>query len=137
MSVIRWAPGMTIAVLEQEAIKQAYKYYQFNKTATARALEISVRTLDTKLVEYEKLDAEFKELGDKRRAEREEQLLRARGIHPSTPQHQAYVTQTTSGVHLQPTQKLPTEQPVSVPVRKEVQGVSPKQATRGDSTKGR
>ncbi len=52
-SLVVWTPGMTLDQLEKKVILQAYRHYRANKTMTAQALGISVRTLDNKFAEYE------------------------------------------------------------------------------------
>lgn len=47
-----WFPGVTLADLEKKAILKALKFYDNNKTRTASALGISIRTLQNKLNEY-------------------------------------------------------------------------------------
>ena len=48
-----WQPGLTIADVERQAIEAAMKFFRHNKTQTAKALDISIRTLDAKLAKYE------------------------------------------------------------------------------------
>lgn len=47
-----WQPGMTLEQAERMIIERAFRYYQYNKTHTARALGIAIRTLDNKLDSY-------------------------------------------------------------------------------------
>lgn len=47
-----WQPGTTLEGLEREAIETAFRFYEKNKTATAQALGISIRTLDARLETY-------------------------------------------------------------------------------------
>lgn len=47
-----WQMGQTLADIEKETILQAFKFFQNNKTHTARSLGISIRTLDHKLDQY-------------------------------------------------------------------------------------
>ncbi len=51
---MNWEPGITLDDIEKEAILVAYKYYRNNKTQTAAALGIAIRTLDYKLARYAK-----------------------------------------------------------------------------------
>ena len=53
MTEIIWSPGVTLEMIEKQVILMAYKFYQSNKTTTARVLDISIRTLDAKLDKYE------------------------------------------------------------------------------------
>lgn len=47
-----WAPGQTLNEIERNVILQALGYHQGNRTHTARALGISIRTLRNKLADY-------------------------------------------------------------------------------------
>ena len=45
-------PGVTIEMLEREAIEAALKFYEGNKTKAAQSLGITVRTIQNKLSLY-------------------------------------------------------------------------------------
>lgn len=47
-----WQPGVTLDQVEKEVILKALSFYHGNKTVTARALGIAIRTLDNKLEKY-------------------------------------------------------------------------------------
>jgi len=47
-----WMPGKTLNDIERNVIIEALKYHQGNRTHTAKALGISIRTLRNKLAEY-------------------------------------------------------------------------------------
>jgi two-component system response regulator FlrC len=47
-----WMPGRTLNDIERNVILDALKYHQGNRTHTAKALGISIRTLRNKLAEY-------------------------------------------------------------------------------------
>ncbi len=47
-----WAPGRTLDDIERNVILEALTYHQGNRTHTAKALGISIRTLRNKLAEY-------------------------------------------------------------------------------------
>lgn len=49
-----WVPGTTLDQIEQNVILDALKYHQGNRTHTARALGISIRTLRNKISDYRK-----------------------------------------------------------------------------------
>ena len=51
--VLYWSPGVTLELVEKQVIIKAYKHFKNNKTATANALGIAIRTLDAKLEKYE------------------------------------------------------------------------------------
>lgn len=50
--MINWSPGQTLEQIEKQVILQAYRFYEQNKTHTAAALGISIRTLDGRLADY-------------------------------------------------------------------------------------
>lgn len=50
-----WQPGKTLDDIERNVIIEALKYHQGNRTHTARALGISIRTLRNKISDYKKL----------------------------------------------------------------------------------
>lgn len=52
-----WQPGVTLEEAEKEIILDALKFYQFNRTQTAQALGIAVRTLSNKIAAYQKQGA--------------------------------------------------------------------------------
>lgn len=47
-----WCPGMKLEDVEKETILAAFQFYHQNKTQTAAALGIAIRTLDYKLAKY-------------------------------------------------------------------------------------
>lgn len=47
-----WQPGRTLEEMEKEVILTAMRFYHGNKTHTASALGIAIRTLDNKLAKY-------------------------------------------------------------------------------------
>jgi transcriptional regulator with PAS, ATPase and Fis domain len=47
-----WAPGVTLSDIERNVILAALKHFEGNRTHTAKALAISIRTLRNKLAEY-------------------------------------------------------------------------------------
>lgn len=154
--MILWSPGVTLESIEKEVILRAFRHYRGNKTATANSLGIAVRTLDNKLEKYEadgKLEEERKE---NERHRREEFLARQRG-HVTTNRdggsiigassvpgaHESNGAATASqakasengnsvsaGVRVESAAKVGPQQNVPLPQRKEVQGVSPRPATK-------
>jgi transcriptional regulator with PAS, ATPase and Fis domain len=50
-----WSPGQTLNDIERTVILDALEYHKGNRTHTARALGISIRTLRNKLSDYRKL----------------------------------------------------------------------------------
>jgi len=51
----KWQPGKTLDDIERNVILEALKYHSGNRTHTARALGISIRTLRNKLADYRRL----------------------------------------------------------------------------------
>ncbi len=49
---ILWQPGITLEEMEKKIILAALRHYSGNKTKTADALDIAIRTLDYKLDRY-------------------------------------------------------------------------------------
>lgn len=49
-----WAPGRTLNEIEKSVIIDALQYHKGNRTHTAKALGISIRTLRNKIAEYKK-----------------------------------------------------------------------------------
>ncbi len=52
---LNWVPGKTLNDIERNVILEALQYHHGNRTHTARALGISIRTLRNKLADYRKL----------------------------------------------------------------------------------
>lgn len=50
--MINWQPGLTLDEIEKEVILKALNFYHGNKTRTAEALGIAIRTIDNKLARY-------------------------------------------------------------------------------------
>lgn len=50
-----WMPGKTLELIERNVILEALKYHSGNRTHTARALGISIRTLRNKLADYRRI----------------------------------------------------------------------------------
>lgn len=58
MNDIHWQPGVTLDDVEKQVILKALKWFGNNKTKTAQALGIAVRTLDYKLERYNGVSSE-------------------------------------------------------------------------------
>lgn len=56
-----WSPGLTLEHMEKMTILAALSFYHGNKTQTALALGIALRTLDYKLAKYRGETVEKKE----------------------------------------------------------------------------
>lgn len=77
---MNWSPGQTIELLEKEAIQGALRYHGGNKTRTAEALGIAIRTLDNKLLIYKEQENAAMALKVQQQQAKLEQIQRARGI---------------------------------------------------------
>ena len=55
MDVVNWKPGTTLDDMERYVILEALQHHNGNRTHTARALGISIRTLRNKLADYRKI----------------------------------------------------------------------------------
>jgi hypothetical protein len=53
MMDLSWQPGQTLEQVEKAIILKAFRFFQGNKTRTANALGIAIRTLENKLSSYE------------------------------------------------------------------------------------
>lgn len=144
--MIHWQPGVTLEVLEQEAIEAAFKFYQNNKTATANSLGISIRTLDAKLEKYgddrkKRDDLDNKRKGNdadfqrRQRYNGADQFYHNSGNAPAVDPARAVagakektegtkdVSSPAAGERVEPTTPNSTQQPVSVQKSQEVQKV--------------
>lgn len=130
---LNWNPGMTIESIEKDAILQALRFYRGNKTATANALGIAIRTLDNKIAQYEQ-DAKKEEAASEiRKQQREEFQRRSRG-----PAQVSQVTvQTATGVRMESAPDASKEHAVPLPVGSKVQEVSPRTPAESSSAKTR
>lgn len=76
---INWSPGVTLEDIEKQVVLKAFRFFGNNKTTTANALGIAIRTLDSKLEKYkEEIDSD-KERESHERIRREDFLKRSRG----------------------------------------------------------
>lgn len=154
--IINWSPGVTLEAIEKQVILVAFRHFRGNKTATASALGISVRTLDNKLIQYE---AEGKADKDRAFNERERQanfLARSRGNIISGPDGDALgpvgsITtgqtgaaqppktgqrmgdDSKAGIRMESAAQPAAKSPVPMPERKEIQGVLPGKVAAGGS----
>lgn len=159
---LSWTPGITLDQLERQAIEQAFKFYHANKSQTARSLGIAIRTLETKLEKYAADDERTTHANDAQRAQRDEHLRRARGIHteqstldaangaasgsgrdvrsgePYYPEKaKTGGNSAAAGVRMEPVANAAEKQSVPVSVGQKVQGVLPAQAAASHSRKAR
>lgn len=82
--MITWYPGMTLESLEQQVIVAAYRHNHKNKTQTAKALGIAIRTLDNKLEQYDKEQQETQDVAETMRVDRK---TKERKEHEASDRH--------------------------------------------------
>ena len=128
---VYWAPGKKLEELERDVIINAYAHYKENKTATAIALGICIRTLDNKLKIYQAEQEERDRLELIRKQEREEFLARCRG-KTSTP-----IFEAESGSHMESLAGPTPELEVPLSESEEIQGVLHEQVTTFGAKRGR
>lgn len=164
---VNWVPGITLEEMEKNCILAAFRFYRENKTQTAGALGISIRTLDSKLEKYAAdRKSEQDRTADRKRTDAET-LARFRGpqltkqfstgsssqwAHEPADGANAVGEEndgagneangetgdaTSSGVRVEPASKTGTEHPLPVSQRKEVQGVLPRHASANSGGKRR
>lgn len=121
-----WSPGQTLESIEKIAIQQAYKFYRGNKTQTALSLGISVRTLDTKLENYDADRITDERARAQTKANNEAYLQRSRGLH-----------RTASGVLLESSTPAVAQHTLPVQKPKEVQEVLQADAGKGSPKRAR
>lgn len=131
-----WTPGMTLDYVEKEVITKAFRWFRYNKTQTAIALGISIRTLENKLERYER------EKSGHRIGEREGDADKLEDAGPGNagePKRQSDFTGeiAEAGLRIQPLTDDTAKQSVPLSQRKEVQEVSSPNASRGHSKRGR
>lgn len=135
--LIQWAPGVTLEMVERQTIFAAYEHFKHNKTATSIALGISIRTLDNKFEKYQADDESLEKQEITRKQNDSDWLARSRGqMPPLKPQifeerknHDKASVSTETGFCPEPATEVPSQQPVSLPKRNEVQGVLQAQAS--------
>lgn len=134
--IIIWSPGVTLESIEKQVIQKAFVHFKQNKTATASALGISIRTLDNKFEKYEAESKEAREGDERRRREKDTFLARARGNAPAqydTSNGKASLL----GNGVEPTPIASAKPALSVSERKEVQSMPPQQIAAGGARKNR
>jgi hypothetical protein len=127
--MISWQPGMTLEIIEKNAILKAFAYFTMNKTATANALGIAIRTLDSKLKQYSE------------ESEREKQRIREQQITDDQNRERARFGSNYNGaqsaIRLEPTAQVAQEYALPMSKQKEIQELPFTQAVAGHSKKAR
>lgn len=136
---LNWIPGLTLDAVEKQAILQAFRFYRGNKTQTANALGISIRTLDNKLEQYQNDGNKEQDHERELRRERAFQLARARGEIPpdATREVKENSDNASEGVHVESAVNLSTKSEMPLPKQPQVQTVLPKQTSPSGKPRGR
>ena len=113
-----WYNGMTLDEMEQVIIMKSLQIHAGNKTKTAEALGISIRTIDNKLEKYEEQKREHTRRAEEKEKRYEQHILRSQGR-----------------TEVEPTIETPAQHPVPVRQREEVQEVPFKPSTPNHSHK--
>ncbi len=138
-SMITWSPGVTLDDVEKQVIVMAYRFYRNNKTQTASALGISIRTLDSKL---EKYGNDERAIADRKEADRISRIewdRKNRGIAPAQAASEGAPVfhRPVTRVRLEPALQSTPKPTLPVSERPQVQNVLPKQAAQGGKGRGR
>lgn len=100
-----WQPGLTLERVEKQAIEEAMVFYRGVKAHVAKSLGIGVRTLDSKLEQYES----------------EEKLRQDRIVQ--LEENNAKMLQAQRGLSMEQGGQLASKQPVPMRIGEEVQEV--------------
>lgn len=124
---VNWVPGITLEEMEKQCILSAYRFYRQNKTQTANALGIAIRTLDARLEKYEATGETAKQQNDDERARRAKILNRMRGFHEDTPNELNGISSVPRN-DIQPFIENRAQPSMSMSERQEIQEVLPTRA---------
>lgn len=152
---VNWVPGITLEEMEKQCILAAYRWYRSNKTQTSIALGISIRTLDNKLEKYESDNRKDEDRIESENLERATILDRMRGItnnnsnghiyqpnthastRPAQPESSTNGNGSQTGLRVEPLADTAAQSSMSLPERKEVQSMLPKQTSQSGHGKRR
>lgn len=129
-SQIIWSPGVTLEEIEKQVIVRAFSHFHKNKTATAQALGIAIRTLDARLEKYEKDEKDANERRDEERRQRQDFLAKSRGA-PQVPYTGVVETdeklrdEAARRIHMEPAADVGEKSQLPLQERREVQTVLP------------
>ena len=140
---LNFSPGITLQALERDWIVSSLKFYQYNKTRTAQALGISIRTLDNKIKEYEDAAIDAADRAAAERADRAATLDKMRG--PFITQYNGLGSanqlfpraETPARIQMEPIANDTRQQAMPMPERQEVQEVLPSKSAGGGHGKRR
>lgn len=147
---VNWTPGMTLDEMEKQCILAAFRFYRGNKTQTAGALKIAIRTLDNKLEKYEADRQSEIQRYNTDKARDAELLARMRGFpqpdanftlrmaaEKAERERAASILETVTRVRVQPTVETRPEHAMSVSQPGQIQTVLPRQAVQSGNNKRR
>lgn len=137
---ISWSPGVTLEDIEKVVILKAFRHFRGNKTITANALGIAVRTLDNKLEKYESDGRIAKDRDDADRIKRSEFIDRQRGggaIGNAQAPIPARSNHSASGLPLESIANATAQHAVPVQERPKIQTVSSVKAAESSARKNR
>lgn len=135
--IITWSPGVTLEDIERQVILRAFRFYRGNKTTTANALGIAIRTLDNKLEKYQSDEKEQEAQNEREREERVAFLDRQRGHVTTNPQTGTSVLGAKAGVSVESASEASSQLDMPMPQRKEVQEVLPRQVAKSGTGRHR
>lgn len=155
-NMVNWSPGITLETIERQVILAAYRHFRGNKTATANSLGIAIRTLDNKLEKYQGDDATMEKNDAERKANADEFLKRSRGFQTGVDgavvplvERRIYDTpkrdekrasngsEPEAGLRMESASDDSAQQPMPLPLGKEVQSMSSKHAAGNRNGKRR
>lgn len=134
--VIMWSPGVSLEAIEKQVILKALSHFKNNKTVTAGALGIAIRTLDNKLDKYE-YEAQMEQKRQQEDEQRRREFLdRARGNPPNnigipfspTQQSRAFPS-TPAGPRMESFANSASQPEMPLPQREEIQTVLSKHSS--------
>ncbi len=119
---VTWAPGMTLSEMERQVVKSAYAYFDEDKTRTANALGISVKTVYSYLERYAEEDLVTEQRKEDEKRDKQNWLERSRRGHAAVDGNDSFSSQ---GHDLQSSTNTAQKRQVSVSERSKVQDVLP------------
>ena len=130
-NMILWSPGVTLEEIEKQVILKAFRFYRGNKTTTANALGIAIRTLDNKLEKYENDGAAQKERDNEIRERELAFGIRQRGFQQGPNEsaedreasRRSVLPSSDARLSMEPAPHVSAQQPVPVSKPHEVQKV--------------
>lgn len=124
--VINWQPGYTLEYVEKQSILEAYRHFGGNKSQTAQALGITLKTLYTKLEAYGYHEGPTTK-------ENQDQAGNIQGNPERVSQAKQNSVQPETGFRVQPPVETTTQLPVSVQQREKVQTLPPKRVAANNT----